>query len=239
MRRRGFGHVGVAPAAIGKDVDQLRQDRPTAADAVLLHQDRQDFALLVEISELLAETEKCFARRRSRTQTNAIDVGVVFGLDLETQMRRRDRLEVQPESGRPGFAEQSAPDAGAAGRQIDGIDARPFKGFSNRIPDFVRTLGRAKGTDIGGGLLGNDEIAVGGAFPQHAIRIAAVRYAQAVAGAIENEFSDRMLFARYHCGLGGGLLLQRSGGHRRYAGHQKIPSPDGHIASRPTRTLPM
>jgi hypothetical protein len=40
----------------------LRQDRPATANAVFLHQDRQDVALLIEIGELPAEAKEGIIR---------------------------------------------------------------------------------------------------------------------------------------------------------------------------------
>ena len=58
VRRRGARVGWIAPALMIEHVDQLGDNRSTSADAVLLHQDRQDGALLIEIGELFAAAGK-------------------------------------------------------------------------------------------------------------------------------------------------------------------------------------
>ena len=87
MRCRRLGDVGIAAALTGEEIDELGDDRSAAPDAVLLHQDRQDVALLIEIGELLAETEEPLVLCRTDQQTDAIDVRALGPAALMTKRR--------------------------------------------------------------------------------------------------------------------------------------------------------
>jgi hypothetical protein len=75
VRGGRLGDVGIAAAVAGEEIDELGNDRASAPDAVLLHEDGKDVALLVEIGELLAESEKPLVLYRTDEQTDAVDLG--------------------------------------------------------------------------------------------------------------------------------------------------------------------
>ena len=100
MRRRRFGDIWITAAAVGERVDQPRHDRPAAADAVLLHQDRQPIALLVHEGELLAEAEERLLGDGGEPQSDAVERRAVrpSRSDDKTQMGRAHRLKGQLEA---------------------------------------------------------------------------------------------------------------------------------------------
>ena len=65
----------------------------TTADAMFLHENGQDVAFLIEIGELLAETEETFVWRRCGAQPHPVDAGALLPIssDLEGALGRRLR----------------------------------------------------------------------------------------------------------------------------------------------------
>ncbi len=96
MRRRAFGDIRAAAGAARQQIHQPGDEPPAAADAVLLHQDRQELALLVEEGELLAEAEEALLRAAREPQRHPVGAAPrPVERHGEAQLVRRHRLERQ------------------------------------------------------------------------------------------------------------------------------------------------
>ena len=97
LRRRALGDVGAAAAVAGEEIDRAGDDPPPPPDAVLLHQDRQEVALLVEVGELQPEAEEALLGARPEPERDAVHPRrLVLHPHREAQLVRRRGREPQP-----------------------------------------------------------------------------------------------------------------------------------------------
>ena len=196
MRRRRLGDVRIAAAAIGEGVDELRDDGASTPDAMFLHQDRQDVSLLVEVGELLPEAEERLVGRRPASQLQPVDAGgsLATDTDRETQMRRGQRLEGQGIEDAAARAAERPGHACRAAGSTDRVDGRMLVTRRDRVANVIGAFRRAEGLDVRDGLFADQEIAVGLALPQQALRRPAMHDAQLQPGPPQNEVADWILF---------------------------------------------
>ena len=191
---------------------------------MLLHQDRQQVAFLVDVGELLAEAEQRFVGVGSGQQTDAVDVRRI-GRGREAQVGRGQRFEGQPEADAAPAAGQPAAHRDRRAVAIERIDGGAAERAGYRVVDAERAL---RGTDVlhprrGG--LGHQEIAAGGRLPQDAAGRVAVRHLQTAGGAGDEEVAGRV-GGRLRPG---GVRHRRRGQFARAEGEEMAPLHDIHL----------
>ena len=197
MRRRRSVRKGHGRRLSANRSTSSRDDRPAAADAVLLHQDRQPIALLVN-------KVSCWPKPKNAspaTTRGATGRGRAARRPAPSRRRRsadasrsspRRSVGSSPRLRRPTGAPRNWR---ASGRCRTSRPAAPVA-RRHGVANVERAFGRAECAHLGGRFFGGEEIPVRRGFPEDALRRAPMRNLNAAAYAPDEKVADRALIDR-------------------------------------------